>query len=541
MLTVEDIINRILCGHSLEILRQMPAESVHMAMTSPPYWAKRSYQTHPHIWDGDPGCEHEWVSCASKKMSGGTSGSVTGQMDDRTHFTGESNICVKCGAWRGELGHEFTPEFFIKHLCDIFDEVKRVLKKEGSLWVNIGETYYGSGGSIGHTPETTNFGRKTADYGAFPAGTTAQKKHEFLQAKSQCGIPEMFVIEMLKRGWIKRNTIIWAKPNCTPESAEDRFTNDFEHIFFFVKNNDPLYWTNEKTLKLVTRAPKTSIEGIDWDWQPCKKCGGFGFTADGEEEEIDKCQRSLKTFFEGNASEETGDPEKTVCKKCEGKGKVKQPLWTGHDYYFEQQFEPYKMNRWGGKFKTNENVKTAPKEKQCGGQGSLNRMGFDCYPNPEGRNLRTVWTIKVANFKGAHFAVYPEELVTRPIQAGCPKFVCKTCGMPRVKILKPTGNYIGGSGYGSKTAEHIGCSPTSSLLTKQVQEKGTVGYSDCGCSTNYEPGIVLDPFSGSGTTALVAVKLGRRFIGIDTNQDYVKMATARIKPFLEQKKVEVFA
>lgn len=541
MLAVDEIVNRIFCGHSLEILRQFPAESVHMSMTSPPYWGKRSYKTKPQIWDGDPECKHDFsieTEAGDIRFRVSESSQVTNHFNpDVWGGDGKGHICSICGAWMGELGHEPTPELYVKHLCDIFDEVRRILRRDGSCWVNIGETYYGSGGSIGHTPDTKNFGRKTVEYGAFPSGTIAQKEHGFLQSKSQCCIPEMFKIEMVKRGWIARNTLIWHKPNCTPESADDRFTLDFEHIFFFVKNNDTLYWTNEKTLKLITHAPRTSIEGMDWEWQPCRKCGGTGFMADGDEEDI--CQRSLESFFEGN--EKSGEQEKTMCKKCSGTGKVKYPLWTGHDYYFQQQFEPYKLNRWGGKFKTNENVKTAPKEKQCGGQGPLNRMGYDCYPNPFGRNMRSVWTIKVSNFKGAHFAVYPEELCVRPIQAGCPEFVCKNCGMPRVKILKTTGNYLGGSGYGNKTAEHIGCGPTSSLLTKQVQEKAVAGYTDCGCSADFEPGIVLDPFSGSGTTAFTALKLGRRFIGIDTNPEYVKMAYGRIKPFLEQRTIGGFA
>ncbi|MBU0778127.1 site-specific DNA-methyltransferase, partial [Patescibacteria group bacterium] len=84
----------------------------------------------------------------------------------------------------------------------------------------------------------------------------------------------------------------------------------------------------------------------------------------------------------------------------------------------------------------------------------------------------------------------------------------------------------------------IGVSPSSSILTKQVKEKAFTGYSDCGCGNqDYEPGIVLDPFSGSGTTALTALKLDRRFVGIDSNPEYVKMAYGRVKPFLEQKKI----
>lgn len=277
MYNLEDIINTIICGHSLEVLRQIPAESVHMVMTSPPYWSKRSYKTIPHIWDSVPGCEHDFsieTEAGDIRYRGVESSSVSFHRDSAAiEGDGKNHICSICGAWMGELGHEPTPELYIFHLCQILDEVKRVLKPYGALFVNIGETYYGSGNGIGNTPETVNLGRIAFRGGAYPTAKTAQKQHDFLQSKSQCGIPEMFVIEMLKRKWIKRNTIVWHKPNCTPESADDRFTNDFEHVFFFTKNNEPLYWTNEKSLKLVTRQPKTSIEGIDWDWQPCQKCG----------------------------------------------------------------------------------------------------------------------------------------------------------------------------------------------------------------------------------------------------------------------------
>ncbi len=558
MLAVDEIVNRIFCGHSLEILRQFPAESVHMCITSPPYWGKRSYKTQPLIWDCDPLCEHEWSNITGKKHSGGTNGTVSYNMDDRLHFTEESSSCMKCGAWRGELGHEPTPELFVLHLMQIFDEVKRVLRRDGTCFVNLGETYYGSGGSIGHTPETKNFGRKTSEYGAFPTGTIAQKEHGFLQPKSQCCIPEMFKLEMVRRGWIARNTLIWHKVNCMPESPDDRFTVDFEHIFFFVKNNSTLYWTNEKTLKLVTKQPKTSVEGIDWEWRPCKRCGGMGYQAGSANTGINNKEpytennphlvrlsqskysetRTLDSFFEDSGDEPDTGEKKPACKKCGGTGRVRANLWTGHDYYFEQQFEPYKMNRWGGRYKDNENVKFNPGEERAGGAATMNRKGYDCYPNPFGRNMRSVWTIKTMSFKGAHFAVYPEELITTPIKAGCPMHVCKNCGMPRIKIFKPTGNYIGYSNvHGSKTAEHIGVSPSSSLLTKQVQEKAVVGYSDCGCNADFEPGIVLDPFSGSGTTPFTALKLGMRFAGIDTNPEYVKMAYGRVKPFLEQKKI----
>lgn len=562
MYSVDEIVNRIFGGHSLDVLRQFPAESVHMSITSPPYWGKRSYKTTPLIWDGLPECKHDFsieTEAGDIRYRGVESSSVSFHKDATAiEGDGKGAFCSKCGAWRGELGHKLTPESFVNHLCLIFDEVRRILRPDGSCWVNIGETYYGSGGSIGHTPDTKNFGRNTVEYGAYPTGTLAMQKHAFLQAKSQCGIPEMFVLEMLKRGWIKRNTILWKKPNAMPESSDDRFTVDFEHVFFFVKNNSTLYWTNEKTLKLVAKQPKTNIEGIDWEWRPCKRCGGAGFRIEGANTGINNKgpymennphlvrlqgsgysgTRTLDSFFEDIMEAPDAGEKKQGCKKCGGTGRVRTNLWTGHDYYFEQQFEPYKMNRWGGRYKDNEEVKFSPGEGRAGGAATMNRKGYDCYPNPFGRNMRSVWTIKTMSFKGAHFAVYPEELITTPIKAGCPEFVCRTCGMPRVKIFKPTGNYVGYSnGYGSKTAEHIGVSPTSSLLTKQVQEKAVVGWSDCGCGAEYEPGILIDPFMGSGTTALTALKLGRRFTGIDTNPEYVEMARKRVKPHLEQRKL----
>jgi DNA modification methylase len=550
MYAIEDIVNTIICGNSLDVLRLMPSESVHMAITSPPYWGLRSYKTPVCIWDGNPTCEHEWSNIIEKSHGGGTNGIVYNNKDERIHFTAESSTCAKCGAWRGELGHEITPESYISHLIQIFDEVKRILKPDGSLYVNIGDTYYGSGGSVWHTPDTKNLGRKTFECGAYPTASVSQKKHEFLQPKSQTCIPEMFVLEMIKHGWIKRNTIIWHKPNCMPESTEDRFTRDFEPMYFFTKNNKILYWTNEKSLDLIVRKPKTNIEGIDWEWRSCRRCEGTGHKIDTDgdnDDDENNYQCTIESFFEenengnGNGSNDNTDKsdQKIVCKSCSGTGKVKYPLWVSHDSYFEQQFDPYTepLDRWGGQSLKKDTSKTADYKKlQNIGWSSAFRVGRPMRPNPLGRNKRCVWNIKVASFKDAHFAVYPEELLVTPIKAGCPEYVCTNCGMPRVKIYRPTGNYTVYSGYGSKTGEHIKVIPSSSILTKEVQEKELAGYSSCACdNAEYLPGIVLDPFMGSGTTALVALKLGRRFIGIDSNQKYVDMATERIRPYLEQK------
>lgn len=165
-------INHIYQGDALSVLKTFPENSIDMVMTSPPYWGLRDY-----------GVE-------------------------------------------GQLGLESTFEEYIWKLCNIFDEVKRVLKKEGSCWVNLGDTYSATRWS--DAPSTTGISREHSDI--------VLDKKTNLPDKCLCMVPERFAIEMVNRGWILRNQIIWHKPNCMPSSVKDRFTVDFEKIFFFAKN-----------------------------------------------------------------------------------------------------------------------------------------------------------------------------------------------------------------------------------------------------------------------------------------------------------------
>jgi len=143
-------------------------------------------------------------------------------------------------------------------------------------------------------------------------------------------------------------------------------------------------------------------------------------------------------------------------------------------------------------------------------------------------------------FPEAHFAVYPEKLVERMIKAACPQEICKKCGKPRERIVakkyiqfeKPTQKkYI-------QMVEH---SSTSILKTRSLPLTYIEGWTDCGCNAGWESGVVLDPFLGSGTTALVALKLGRRFVGVEINREYCEMALRRIEPYLKQRRLEEFS
>lgn len=222
-------------GNALEVLKDMDSESVDMCMTSPPYWGLRDYDGEPCIWDGDDKCEHEWGNDLFERKRGNASGPTAQVGNTKKEICGigvnQGNFCIKCNAWKGSLGLEPTFQLFIDHLIQIFDEVKRVLKDTGTCWVNLGDTYQSTAPNTKNTTPTNIGNIGARDNFRFDSG---------LQPKSLIGIPERFAIAMTDAGWIRRNTIIWYKPNCMPSSADDRFTVDFEYLYFFTKKTQ--YW-----------------------------------------------------------------------------------------------------------------------------------------------------------------------------------------------------------------------------------------------------------------------------------------------------------
>lgn len=331
--------NTILQGEALEQLKTLPEKSINMCLTSPPYWALRDYGV------------------------------------DK------------------QLGLEATFDEYINKLCNIFDEVKRVLRDDGTCWVVIGDTYWGTGGGQKDTgkhsynPKTMAVNKKPKWNGKnINANLKLRKRfccecgkefealsHQYfcgsacsgvdntsrtikglLQDKCLISIPFRFVIEMINRGWILRNTIIWHKPNCMPSSVKDRFTADFEYIFFFSKKKK--YYFEQQTEPSIS---KESYEG--------RKPRGKGTMAT-----VD-----LKNYqFAGSIGED----------------------------------------------------------------GILKNKGKK-YPN---KNKRTVWRICPKGFKEAHFAVFPEELCETPLKAGCsiggivldPFFGAGTTGLVALKQCK---------------------------------------------------------------------------------------------------------
>lgn len=227
----------------------LPDKSINCVITSPPYYALRKYDIPDVVWDGDDNCDHEWeVRVAEKTMVTFAPSGSTRKKLECIDDEGRANLppldltsatCIKCGAWKGQLGCEPHYDDFVRHLCDIFDEVKRVLRDDGIIFVNISDSYGGSGGDSGKKPGTLRRGKSqgidTRPVGMGGMGAPPSQK---FTPKSLLGIPERFMLEMLNRGWILRNKIIWHKPNTLPHSVRDRFTVDWEPIFFFAKKKD---------------------------------------------------------------------------------------------------------------------------------------------------------------------------------------------------------------------------------------------------------------------------------------------------------------
>ena len=611
-------------------LNQMIQEGIKTdcLITSPPYLGLRDYEIEPSIWDGNLNCEHEWDEpTIDHKYSGGQTPGYTGQFkDDHTHFESSSSFCSKCGAWLGTLGLEPNIELYIKHLCDIYDLAWQVLKPTGTNWVNLGDSY-GSAKDDIYGEKHAFKGRSIVDRKDLRPSRKAIKGFQ----KCLLMLPQRFAIEMINRGWILRNVIVWHKPNCMPSSARDRFTIDFEYIYFFVKSSKTQYWINEKTAQLVSKKPlgRKGIENNDWEWRECFKCLGTGIKHKKckhcEEEgwvynillQPEKCQY-CKGLGRIKQDEE--------CKSCKGKGIKKYNFWRGRQYYFEQQREPLSNNpatqerykykvgsqdnrkdqginlvkpgkafskyfpknlEYNSKYKKSEHGQTLQgfiRNQSIEKQREQSRIdAIKLFPNnPKkqqkyinyihdhgylngGRNKRCVWMIPTHPNPEAHFATFPPKLVEPMILAGCPKFVCKKCGMPREKIINsisiPTRpgnktkypNNIRSETLKTRNISKIkgfkysdcGCnegfenikysksglnlSPTSTILTKKVQEKQFKGYSDCKHGNKWKSGIVLDLFTGLGTTLFEAWKSGRDFIGFEISKEYCQIAEKKLR------------
>lgn len=420
------------CGNAVDVLRSMPDKSVQMCVTSPPYYNLRDYGT--ARWEGgDPNCPHYRTSKFSENTC--TGHKAMGEQGQPVGDAIYKTVCPLCGAVRvdEQIGLEETPEEYIDSLVKVFREVKRVLKDDGTLWVNIGDTY--NGAKHGNT-----------EYIKRPALSESsdfnKKVWQGAKTKDLIGIPWMLAFALRADGWYLRQDIIWHKLNPMPESVKDRCTKSHEYIFLLSKS--PNYLFNYEDIQEVA----TGYDGRkDIVLKGSPKYDGELIMPGNSEQSLAKGGHDRWKFknlqYDGqtpNTMHELmaqGLPDKMYTKR------VPTNIAFGGTKYGESDdshYQTYSGKAWEQKVVSDGTIEVPI------------------------RNKRDVWDITVAGYAGAHFATYPEELVSPCILAG--------------------------------------------------SNKGDT---------------VLDPFNGAGTTGIVAIKNGRKYIGIDLNPEYIELAKQRFE------------
>ena len=246
---------RILIGDARKRLAELPSGSVRTCITSPPYFGLRDYGT--ATWEGgSPDCDHKGPPRASdktglshpEKKSREQLLSEPSRLVSATPYKGE---CPKCGAKRidAQIGLEETPEAYVEAMVALFREVRRVLKDDGTLWLNLGDSYVGGKGQSGQG--NPDFQAKRAAEGVSinqayhqiagqkktrPTDDRAKMRDAGLKPKDLIGIPWRVAFALQADGWYLRQDIIWAKPNPMPESVTDRCTKSHEYVFLLSKS-----------------------------------------------------------------------------------------------------------------------------------------------------------------------------------------------------------------------------------------------------------------------------------------------------------------
>lgn len=373
---------RFLQGDCLESLKSLPDQSVHCVVTSPPYFGLRDY----------------------------------GQ--------------------EGQIGLEETPDAYVQRLVEVFREVRRVLCNDGTLWVNLGDSY---AANRSYQVPSTKGGLKHGPGQA--AGGKGSVVPDGLKPKDLIGVPWRVAFALQADGWYLRQDVIWTKPNPMPESVRDRCTKSHEYIFLLTKA--PKYYFDHEAIKEPAVSDHPS---------------GNGF------------KRSARKSYQNPDGTPRGNDEQ----------------WKGV----------------GGK-----------------------------------RNRRSVWTVTTKPFKGAHFAVFPPDLIEPMILAGTSHAGhCPACGKRWVRDVRR----VKAEGAAAEVSDvrkplhtdtysrHKFKIPGGQTLVSGFNE--TLGWRpSCKCDVAPVPDVVLDPFGGAGTTGLVAQRLGRQAILCELNPDYIEMARKRIE------------
>lgn len=475
-------------GHVLDVLRAMPDRSVHMAWSSPPYWGLRSYGTEPQVWGGDPACQHAWSEPVPRRGGAGRKGKNSlmqsrSVSDAQVEANQQSRGCwCRCGAWRGEHGLEPSFDLWLAHEVAIWAEVRRVLRDDGTVWINIGDAYASTPNGIS-AAET----RARGDDRAFrdrPIDTTGG----MFKPKDRMLMPARLAIALQADGWWLRDEIVWSKPNPMPSSIKDRTTPAHETIYLLSKKARYFY-------------DHVAV---------------------------------LEPFADGRMGCDYPRPN--------APDKIKSPYGQGFTRRAEQARRTPQPAGWndgdGADGQFHPEGRRPEAERNRGGREDGFTKPNDIDPSANGgRNKRSVWPIPLEPFPGAHFATAPTALVRPCILAGTSaKGVCPACGAPWRRVASSSFEPQPDAPASAAREDRIG---DRTFSRRDGSVRGTVSHATTGWTPTCEcdagkpvPATVLDPFFGAGTTGLVADELGRDCIGIELNPAYAELARERIRDAL---------
>ena len=228
----------------LETLKALPEASVHCVVTSPPYWGLRDYGVSPLVWGGQIDCDHQWGKTERGKradllpLGESNFASRTGSHENQgSGALDGGRFCTKCDGWLGHLGLEPLPMMFVRHLVEVFREVRRVLRHDGVVWLNLGDSYNNRSKSSHQTD------LESKDHQKSWASMISEDRNRMrttdigLKEKDLCMIPSRVAIALQEDGWWIRSMMPWIKRNCMPESIADRPSASTEFFFMLTKSD----------------------------------------------------------------------------------------------------------------------------------------------------------------------------------------------------------------------------------------------------------------------------------------------------------------
>jgi len=250
-------------GDCRAVLATLPAASVHCVVTSPPYWGLRDYGT--ATWEGgDAECDHGAERVARRNAGAQSGVAQEGSLRDKPRSE------CKCGAIRIDAQLGLEPDFnaYVAAMVGVFREVRRVLRDDGTLWLNLGDSYSSGGRASFGTwaPDS-----KQATHTAIKSATRAPEQNG-IKPKDLIGIPWRVAFALQADGWYLRQDIIWSKPNPMPESVTDRCTKAHEYLFLLSKR-ERYYYDADAIAEDVKPWNEGKIIGYDGTQKNCETIG----------------------------------------------------------------------------------------------------------------------------------------------------------------------------------------------------------------------------------------------------------------------------